>query len=56
MKRKLRTLLDLLYPSVKQHVQAKQAEQQKYHKKAHTRTLKVEQLILVKVASWTSRQ
>ncbi len=36
----------MLHPSVKQHVQAKQAEQ--HDKKAHTRTLEVGQLILVR--------
>lgn len=49
MRRQLRTRLDLLRPSVKQHVENKQQEQQKYHdRRARTRVFEVGQQVLVR--------
>lgn len=49
MKRQLRTRLDLLLPSVKDHVQDKQARQQQHHdQKTQTRVIEVGQLVLAR--------
>ena len=49
LKRKLRTRLDLLKPSIKEHVHEKQMEQKKYHDThSHHRSYSVGQSVLVR--------